>query len=139
MSIRAKYILDSGPLIAFMNRDDHFHKWALEILSNLKAPPIICEPVMTEVCWHLRSSPAAVARVLEMPARGELDVRVLLTNEGVNLAGKIRKYGSRMDLADACVLRLAEIVSGAVVITLDKKDFGIYRMHRDDPVTLLHP
>ena len=119
MSIRAKYILDSGPLIAFMNRDDHFHKWALEILSNLKAPPIICEPVMTEVCWHLRSSPAAVARVLEMPARGELDVRVLLTNEGVNLAGKIRKYGSRMDLADACVLRLAEIVSGAVVITLD--------------------
>ena len=139
MSIRAKYILDSGPLIAFMNRDDLFHKWALDILSNLKAPPIICEPVMTEVCWHLRSSPAAVARVLEMPARGELDVRVLLTNEGVNLAGKIRKQGSRMDLADACVLRLAEIVPGAVVITLDKKDFGVYRMHRDDPVTLLHP
>ena len=94
---------------------------------------------MTEVCWHLRSSPVAVARVLEMPARGELDVRVLLSNEGVNLAGKIRKYGSRMDLADACVLRLAELVPGSVVITLDKKDFGIYRMHRDDPVTLLHP
>ena len=122
-----------------MNRDDHFHKWALDILSNLKAPPLICEPVMTEVCWHLRSSPAAVARVLEMPARGELDVRVLLTNEGVNLAGKIRKYGSRMDLADSCVLRLAELVHGAVVITLDKKDFSVYRMHRDDPVTLLHP
>ena len=139
MSIRTKYILDAGPLIAFMNRDDHFHKWALDILSNLKAPPLICEPVMTEVCWHLRSSPAAVARVLEMPARGELDVRVLLTNEGVSLAGKIRKYGSRMDLADACVLRLAEIVPGAVVITLDKKDFSVYRMHRDDPVTLLHP
>jgi hypothetical protein len=76
---------------------------------------------------------------LEMPARGELVVHGLLANEGINLAGKIRKYGSRMDLADACVLRLAELVPGSVVITLDKKDFGIYRMHRDDQVTLLHP
>jgi uncharacterized protein len=139
MSNRTKYILDAGPLIAFMNSDDHYHKWAVAILSNLKAPPLICEPVITEVCWQLRASPAAVARVLEMPARGELDVRALLANEGVNLAGKIRKYGSRMDLADACVLRLAETVAGSVVITLDKKDFSIYRMNRDDPVTLLHP
>jgi predicted nucleic acid-binding protein len=139
MSNRTKYILDAGPLIAFLNKDDHFHNWAVSILSALKAPPLICEAVMTEVCWHLRNSPVAVSRVLEMPARGEVLVQGLLVNEGINLAGKIRKYGSRMDLADACVLRLAELVPGSVVITLDKKDFGIYRMHRDDPVTLLHP
>ena len=45
--------------------------------------------------------------------------------KGSTLRVKSKKQGSRMDLADACVLRLAEIVPGAVVITLDKKDFGI--------------
>jgi predicted nucleic acid-binding protein len=139
MSNRTKYILDAGPLIAFLNRDDHFHNWAVATLSILKVPPLICEAVMTEVCWHLRASPVAVSRVLEMPARGELVVQGILANKGINLAGKIRKYESRMDLADACVLRLAELVPGSVVITLDKKDFSIYRMHRDDQVKLLHP
>jgi uncharacterized protein len=133
------YILDAGPLVAFMNSGDTHHVWAVRVLSALTAPPLICEPVLTEVCWHLRSSPAAVARVLEMPARGELKVHSILNSEGIDLAGKIRKYGSRMDLADACVLRLAEKNSTAIVITLDTRDFGIYRLFRDDPVPLMHP
>jgi predicted nucleic acid-binding protein len=122
-----------------MNRTDRYHAWAVSVLGALDGPPLVCEPVITEACWHLRSAPAAVARVLEMPARGELEVCPLLAVEGVNLAGKVRKYGSRMDLADACVLRLAERNPDAVVITLDTRDFGIYRLHRDDPVPLLHP
>ena len=92
---KKRHILDSGPLVAFMNRDDRYHAWSVSGLGSLDAPPLICEPVITEVCWHLRSAPAAVARVLEMPARGELQVCSLLGLEGVNLAGKVRKYASR--------------------------------------------
>jgi hypothetical protein len=44
-----------------------------------------------------------------------------------------------MDYADACVLRLAELTAGSVVITTDVKDFSIYRMHRDDAVPVLTP
>lgn len=96
-----KYILDTGPLVAFFNQDDHYHAWAVEVMANLTSPPLITEAVVTEVCWHLRSSPQAAARVLEMPSRGEVHIRTLLGEEGVNLAGKIRKYSSRMDFADA--------------------------------------
>ena len=134
-----KYILDTGPLVAFFNQDDHYHSWAVEVMGKLTSPPLITEAVVTEACWQLRSSPQAVARVLEMPSRGEVQVRTLLSEEGVNLAGKIRKYGTRMDFADACVLRLAELTAGAIVITLDTKDFTIYRMHRDDLVPILAP
>ena len=136
---KARHILDAGPLIAFLNRDDRYHGWAVEVLGSLHAPPFICEPVMTEVCWHLRTSPSAVARVLEMPARKEVEILPMLPNEGVNLAGKVRKYGSRMDVADACVLRMAETQPGAIVITLDIRDFSVYRLFRDEAVPLLHP
>ena len=90
-----KYILDTGPLVAFMNQSDRYHTWAVEIMGKLTSPPLITEAVITEVCWHLRTSPQAVARVLEMPGRGEVQVCSLLEDEGINLAGKIRKYGTR--------------------------------------------
>jgi predicted nucleic acid-binding protein len=135
----SRYILDTGPLVAFFNSGDRHHQWAVDVLSALSAPPLTTEAVITEVCWHLRTSVEAVARVLEMPGRGELKVVSLTASEGVNLAGKVRKYGARMDYADACVLRLAELTAGSVVITTDVKDFSIYRMHRDDAVPVLTP
>ncbi len=94
---------------------------------------------MTEVCWHLRDSPDAVARVLEMPSRGDLLLFPAAETEGVALAGLVRKYGKRMDLADAGVVRLAEIFPKAKVITTDVEDFRIYRRNRNEPIQLIHP
>lgn len=94
---------------------------------------------MTEVCWHLRDSPDAVARVLEMPSRGDLLLFSVAEAEGVALAGLVRKYGKRMDLADAGIVRLAEIFPKAKVITTDVEDFRIYRRNRNERIQLIHP
>ena len=50
-----------------------------------------------------------MARVLEMLPRGELLLLPVAEAEGIALAGLIRKYGKRMDLADAGIVRLTEI------------------------------
>ena len=52
--------------------DDGSRDGSREILAELQAPPLTCEAVITEVCWHLRHSTRAVARVLTMPSRGDL-------------------------------------------------------------------
>ena len=134
-----RYIVDSGPIVAALNRRDSHHAWAKAVFASLGEPPVTCEAVLTEVCWHLRESPQAVARVLEMPSRGDLRLFSVVETEGVALAGLVRKYGKRMDLADAGIVRLAEIFSRAKVITTDVEDFRVYRRNRNEPLLLIHP
>ncbi len=134
-----RYIVDSGPIIAVLNRRDSWHDWAKAVFASVGEPPLTCEAVLTEVCWHLRDSPETVARVLEMPSRGDLQLYPVLKNEGATMARLVRKYGKRMDLADASIVRLAEMFPLAKVITTDVDDFHVYRRNRSEPITLIHP
>ena len=43
-----------------------------------------------------------------------------------------------MSLADACVVRMAEIHENHSVLTLDS-DFTVYRKHTSAPIPLLYP
>ena len=135
----ARYIVEAGPIVAALNRRDGHHVWAKAVFASLGEPPVTCEAVLTEVCWHLRDSPDAVSRVLEMPSRGDLRLFPVAETEGVALAGLVRNYGKRMDLADAGVVRLAAIFPKAKVITTDLEDFRIYRRKPNEPIQLVHP
>jgi hypothetical protein len=74
-----------------------------------------------------------------MLPRGELLLLPVAEAEGIALAGLIRKYGKRMDLADAGIVRLAEIFPKAKVITTDLEDFRTYRRNRNESLQLIHP
>ncbi len=74
-----------------------------------------------------------------MPSRSDLLLFPVAETEGVALAGLVRKYGKRMDLADAGIVRLAEIFPKAKVITTDLEDFRVYRRNRNEPIQLIHP
>jgi predicted nucleic acid-binding protein len=134
-----RYIVDAGPLIAALNRRDVHHEWARAVFESLGGPPATSEAVLTEVCWHLRESPEAVARVLEMVPRGDLLLFPIADTEGVALAGLIRKYAESMDLADACIVRLSEMFPRAKVITTDVEHFRVYRRNRNQAIPLIHP
>jgi uncharacterized protein len=50
-----------------------------------------------------------------------------------------QKYRDRpMSLADACIVRMAEIYERHAVLTLDS-DFSVYRKHGRVPLALIHP
>jgi predicted nucleic acid-binding protein len=133
------FIDDSGPIIASLNKRDANHDWAKSVFSLLEGPPATCEAVLTEVCWHLRQSPDAVARVLEMAPRGDLLLFPIADEEGVALASLIRKYGKSMDLADAGIVRLSEMFPKAKVVTTDVEHFRVYRRNRNQSIPLVHP
>ena len=133
------HLIDSGPLIAALNRRDHHHDWAVAVLSSLGEPPMTSESVLTEVCWHLRHSTPAVVRVLEMTSRGDLRVEPIVASEGPQIAAKIAKFGHEMDLADACLVRLSEIYPLARIITIDREHFSIYRRNRNQLLPLILP
>ena len=65
-------LMDTGPLVASLNRRDRYHLWAKARLSELEPPISTCEPVLAEACFLLRDIPGGAAAVLTLVDRGVL-------------------------------------------------------------------
>jgi uncharacterized protein len=122
-------LLDTGPLVAALSRHDRFHGWARAVLSEIEPPLLTCEAVLTEACFLLREYAPGPAAVLDLLDKGLLQVGFDLDREIVALRRLLQRYGDqRISLADACLVRMAELYAGALVLTLDS-DFRVYRIN----------
>jgi uncharacterized protein len=132
-------IIDTGPLVAFMDRDEKHHDWAVEQVRHLAVPLLVCEPVLTESLFLLKRTPAAQSAILELLQRGALSITFSLADNAAAVQALLRKYvDSGVSLADACVVRMSELNAGHAVCTLDS-DFQIYRKHGRQPIQLISP
>jgi len=137
--VRGGALLDTGPLVAFLNRRDRFHAWAVAQLAEIEPPLLTCEAVLSEACFLLRHDPVGPDAVLELVHDNLVQVGFHLQAEIVALRRLVRRYSQvPMSLADACLVRLAELHAGSVLLTLDS-DFKIYRMHGRQVVPTLMP
>jgi predicted nucleic acid-binding protein len=59
-------ICDTGPLVAYLNRNDPYHKWAVALLKHVRPPMLVCEPVLTEVVYFLREDGLAVDPLFQL-------------------------------------------------------------------------
>ena len=122
-------LLDTGPLVAFLNRRDRHHQWALAQWAGAKPPFLTCEAVLAEACFLLRRSPGGSQAVMQLLARGIVTAPFHLEEDTAAVAKLLFRYASvPMSLADACLVRMAERYSSSVVVTLDH-DFRVYRKH----------
>ena len=48
-----KGIADTGFIVAFGNRGDHHHVWAVDLAKTLTEPLLTCEAVLAEAAFHL--------------------------------------------------------------------------------------
>lgn len=130
-----KTLLDTGPLVAFLNRRDAYHDWTREALSTVPPPLWTCEPVLAEAAY-LSKRPSDI---MQMLADGALRIGLSVETEADALRRVLDRYGHRMDLADACVVRMSEIYSDSRVLTLDRTDFSFYRRNGRAVIPLLAP
>jgi predicted nucleic acid-binding protein len=49
-----KVIVDTGILVALQNKNDHYHRWAVDMLAKVAPPLLTCEAVISETCFLLR-------------------------------------------------------------------------------------
>lgn len=131
-----KKIADSGLIIAALDAREEWHDWARNILEREEPPWIVCEPVLTEIAASIGSA----VPVLQMLSVGDLEVAFDLKDEKAAVLGLLKRYREQgMDLADACVVRMSEIIAGSVVYTVDRKDFSIYRRNRTRVIRCVFP
>lgn len=132
-------IVDTGPLVAFLVQREPRHQWVVEKFKLLPAPFFTCEPVLTEAFHLLGKVPQGAQKLFDLLERGLLTINFKLMDEVVALERLIRKYHDvPMSLADASLVRMAELYPTAVLFTLDGH-FKIYRKHGRQPIKVLSP
>lgn len=127
--MRRAHLLDTGPLVAFLNRREADHDWAKQALAAVPPPMLTCEAVLTEACYLLRETPGGATAVLDLVKRGLVRLPFRLEDEVAEVGRLMTKYASvPMSLADSCLVRMSETISNSVLLTLDG-DFRVYRRH----------
>ena len=122
-----------------MNRREAFHNWAIEQLEDIKPPLFTCEPVITEACFLLSRVYGGEKQVLSLIHRDIICLKFNLNDELRQVDELMQRYQSvPMSLADACLVRMAELNPASQVLTLDS-DFLIYRKLRDRPISVIMP
>jgi len=131
-----KKIADAGLLIGFLDRRDEHHRWAASIFERESPPFHTAGPILAEVAALLGTADD----VLRMVETGDLVLSLDLAEEVSAVRGLVIKYKDHpMGLGDACCVRLAELLPGSAVYTVDKADFSTYRKNGRQPVPCVFP
>ena len=125
-----KPIADTGLLVGFLDASDQFHEWAASCFDELRTALTTCEAVIAETEYL---APGCGPLLMEMVRRGTLRIVPLLPADAESLGTMMKRY-PKMQFADACVVRLSETIAEAVVYTTDKRDFSVYRRHRNQAI-----
>lgn len=131
-----KGIADTGFLVAFANRNDRYHEWAVDLAEHLTEPVLTCEAVLAETAFHLES----VAITLAMIDDGLIELAFDCKAHLAPLAALAKRYSDRKpDLADLCLVRMSELLPRHSVITVDRADFRVYRRNKREAIPLICP
>jgi uncharacterized protein len=137
--VKQQHILDAGPLVALLSRSDRRHEWVKGVFGDVTPPALTCEAVLVEA-WHLLGRTAnGQHALLDLIGSGTVAVEFALMAELESVRRLVLRYRDRpMSLADACLVRLAELFDDAIVISLDS-DFAVYRKHARQAIPLITP
>ena len=131
-----KGIADTGFLVAFANRNDDHHEWAVRVAGRVSEPLLTCEAVLAETAFHLQS----VSLALRMVAEGLVTIAFACNDHLLQLAALAKRYEDRRpDLADLCLVRMSELYPRHSVITVDREDFRLYRRNKREMIPLICP
>ena len=129
-------ITDTGFLVAFGNRTDVYHAWALELATRVKEPLLTCEAVLAEAAFHLGET----SLVVDFVRQGLVQLAFNLTDHMDRIAELADRYRDRQpDLADLCLIRMSELHPKHSVITTDVADFRVYRRNWREIIPIVHP
>jgi predicted nucleic acid-binding protein len=131
-----KGIADTGFLVAFANRDDDHHDWAVGLAARVTEPLLTCEPVLAETAFHLQSVPVTLALVAE----GLVTLSFTCDDHLAQITALAKRFADRKpDLADLCLIRMSELYPRHSVITVDRADFRVYRRNKREAIPLICP
>ncbi len=137
--MRPKILVDTGPLVAYLREDEYHHAWAVDQFKAHARPLLTCEAVIVEATFLLRRAKRSHEKLLDLIASGAIAIGFDLEGDAEVVSSLMTQYNNvPMDLADACLVRMAELYPNSTLLTLDS-DFQIYRKHRREVISVILP
>lgn len=131
-------LVDAGPLVALLDRSDDQHRAITTALETIHDPLVSVWPTVVEAMYLLAFSWPAQKALWEMLETGAVSLLPLDEDDVPEMKRLMEKYRDLpMDMADAALVRAAERESIRRILTLDQRDFSVYRLARKGPFTLL--
>jgi predicted nucleic acid-binding protein len=122
-------IVDTGFLVALFRPAERLRAPAREFLRNNRHPLLTVAPAIVETCHFL--GPDGKARLLEWIQRGAVAVAEVPTSAYTDIRILIRKYADRnIDFTDAAIVWLAEQTGCRSILTVDIRDFSVFRLKK---------
>ena len=120
-------LLDTGAIVALLDRSEAAHERCVETLRKIPGPLVTCEPAIAKSCYLLRNLPGASEAVIANVTAGIFQIPFQLSRQSEAVRSILKKYRDRaIDLADACLIRVAEEFATEDLLTLDK-NLTVYR------------
>lgn len=135
MAVRA--LIDTGAILALLNRSDEWHALCAEALEQLRVPFVTSEAVLTELFHLVRVRQQDPEKAWTFVSAG-VEVAPIQNTELPELHALMLRYADRpMDFADATLVYLARRESIRVILTVDQSDFSIYQIEPNRPFQIL--
>ena len=132
-------LLDTGPLVALIDRRDRYHPWATSEVATIQMPLLTCEAVISEAYFLLQRANYGQEALVGLLKQKLIQVPFHFDVEGDAIGDLPNRYRSiPMSVADACLVRMAELYVGSFVLTIDC-DFQIYRISKNQITPVIMP
>jgi uncharacterized protein len=132
-------IIDTGVLVALLNKNDEYHQWATAQLKRIQPPLLTCEAVISETFFLCGKRQQAVKVIFNYLKAEIIKTPFVFANDYDAIEKLMLKYANvPMSFADACLVRLLEQYQNSCIFTLDS-DFLIYRKKGNEVISLIYP
>ncbi|HUF25230.1 MAG TPA: PIN domain-containing protein [Vicinamibacterales bacterium] len=131
-------ICDTGPLVAYLNRHDSYHAWAVALMKQVAPPLLACEAVLTEAVYFLREDDLDVEPLFQLLDRDALRLDFDVATHWPRIRTLMARY-RQMDLADASIVVMSELHRRCQVLTVDRTDFSVYRRNDRQTIDFVAP
>ena len=138
MTVAVELLLDTGPLVAALNRGDRDHERCVTVLEGFRGILLTTEAVLTESMYLMARVSGGEQVCLDFFVRQGATIVPQSRESLVRCKQLMARYHDvPMDFADATLVALAEDLGSRRVFTLDRRGFGIYRVQRRERFTIV--
>ena len=126
----AMAMIDAGPLVAYYNAGDPWHKKVITAFEQYRGQFITTSPIVAEAMWLLKSNYHVQNELLIDLSKGLYYVEPLQRSDFACIANLNTKYADLPgDFADLSLIAIAQRLNLEDVVSLDA-DFNIYRRYK---------
>lgn len=128
MGDKPQGLIDTGAILAFLDRDDRWHERCVDAHSRLKLPLATSVAVLAEL-FHLLRRSTAPSAAWGFLTSGAVTVLPITDVDLPQLEALMVRYQDHpMDFADATLVHLARRENLTTIFTVDHDDFETYRI-----------